>query len=475
MNPFFIDEQDNTFDYILNKTGRNDRNRRTLSRLRDNLPRREWLAVSQWITTFFGYQQNWLLDINRYSVLVKSRQTGASHTYAGVAVLWGLLGEDTSIISKGQREADLVLRNVVKHCKLLVELGSEWAKLRNASAERVILQHDGLKNPEIRSLPPASGARGFSSNVILDEFAYYENPDKLWDAAAAVSTHNYKVRIMSTPNGVGNEFYSLVKHHEERGYHKWSTNIEEAIADGIRIEGGTEGLLQNACKGDPRIYAQLYMCSFLDSEFQYIPTELIQKCCTDFLPESGKEEPFYGGLDIGRSNDLTVLITLQRAIHNDRRVYVVRNIEKHRRTSSDGLKKLVADGFAKYRYKRLSLDATGIGAFPADEMVKTHGFSKVDPIHFTNQVKEELATGLYLAINKKLLVLPDTKLIGIQDPKDVKLLKEDIASIQRIITESGNVKYDAPHSAAGHADRAWALALAIQAGLTAPTYARMPS
>jgi phage FluMu gp28-like protein len=471
LNPIFLDN-DPDFDHVLNKTGRNDKNRRFLAALQKALPRNEWLAISSWISTFFGYQQNWLLDAARYSILVKSRQTGASHTYAAVAILWGFLLENTSIISKGQREANLVLRNVVKHCRVLVTLGSKWAVLKAASAERVVLSLDGISEAEIWSLPPSSGGRGFSSNVILDEFAYYEHPTETWDAVAAVTTHGgYKIRIMSTPNGVGNDFYDTFKHHKQYGYRLHETTIDQAIADGMNLD--REDLFTSKAKGDPRVFDQLYMCSFLDSEFQYIPTHMIDACSTDDLPRSESNDAYYGGLDIGRTNDLTCLITIQKCGKvKGKQAWAVRGLEKRKRTNEEELKKLVSDGFERYGYRRLSLDATGIGSFPADSMVKKHGPSRVDPIHFTLQVKEELATGLYLALAEKRLFLPKTRLAGV-DPEDIKLLKEDIASIRRIVTEAGNVKYDAPHTVNGHADRAWALALAVSAGLTAPTYARM--
>src|SRR5688572_22772830 len=96
-------------DQVLSGSGRTESNRRFLEKLASALPPREAAAVLSWISTFYGYQQNWLLDSNRFTVLVKCRQIGASHTYAAAAILWALLGEDTSIVSIGQREANEVL------------------------------------------------------------------------------------------------------------------------------------------------------------------------------------------------------------------------------------------------------------------------------------------------------------------------------------------------------------------------------
>ncbi len=480
MKPIFLDKEpdfDEEIESILEGSGKNKSNRLVLRQLREAFTiageENEWLALKIWFKNFYGYQQTWLLDQSNISLSLKARQAGGSLTYAAVAVLWGILGQKTAIISIGQREANRVLKYARGHLEVLAGLGSKRALITGKNnAETVELRSNG----SISSLPPSSAARGDSTNIILDEAAYYKNPppDAVIDAAFAATTHKgLKIRILSTPNGVGNKFYLLCKDHKKLGYTLHKVTIEEAIEDGLPV---SLEKCKSLCLDDPRVFAQVYGCSFLDSQLQYILTESIDACCFDELPKSEEDERYYGGLDIGRNNDLTVLLTIQRCGKVDgKQAWAVRGLEKHRRTSEEGLNRLVDDGFKKYKYKRLSLDATGIGIFPADAMVKRHGFSKVDPVMFTSVVKEELATGLKQAIVTKRLFLPKKHHLEFSDQKDVRQLLEDIAAIQRIITENGNIKYEAPHTIEGHADRAWALALSVRAGLTAPTYARLPS
>ena len=76
---------------------------------------------------------------------------------------------------------------------------------------------------------------------------------------------------------------------------------------------------------------------------------------------------------------------------------------------------------------------------------------------FTNLSKDQLATGLYQAFADKMIRIP----------KDAELIK-DISSIKRTITPTGAVRYDAPRTAKGHADRAWSLALAVYACTNSP-------
>ena len=49
------------------------------------------------------------------------------------------------------------------------------------------------------------------------------------------------------------------------------------------------------------------------------------------------------------------------------------------------------------------------------------------------------------------------------------------ASIRRIVTKQASVRYDAPNTDKGHADRAWALALAVYAAANRPTPVIVPS
>jgi len=54
-------------------------------------------------------------------------------------------------------------------------------------------------------------ARGFSGDLILDEFAFHENSQAIWEAAEPILSSNkdFLCRIASTGNGKHNLFYRL--------------------------------------------------------------------------------------------------------------------------------------------------------------------------------------------------------------------------------------------------------------------------
>lgn len=387
-----------------------------------------------------------------------------SHTTAALVVLWAaMLGETTTLISIGQREADEVQAKAEKHAKALVALGSNWARarphgeqLRFASGGRII------------AVPSSSGGRSFSGNVFLDEFGYLERPAEIWDAAAAVTLHDGKFRVGSTPNGVGNDFHSFWSNPiKNRGWSKHEFPIERAIADGMRVDIDD---CWKMARGDTRLFDQLFRCQFLGGNLQYIPSEFVEAASvSDLYTYEGE---YFAGLDIGRTVDRTVLVVVRKLPDGMRMLAWVASCK---RTDSDQLEALVQWGFDTFKLRRLCVDSTGIGAFPAERMQKKHGQLRVEPVNFSQPVKEDLATTLYSAFSEKTLRIAKTtsairlphgttaSLVRSLEPNAAEQLRQDVCAIRREVTSAGNIRYDAPHTDEGHADSAWALALALHA------------
>jgi phage FluMu gp28-like protein len=412
----------------------------TVRALRSALPAAEWSAVQAWLSCFYPFQLRWLLDWNRWGILAKSRQIGGSHTFAAAAVLWALLGETTSIVSKGQRESDEVLEKCVKHREVLRRVKSRLAGGPKPTTTEVEFSTGG----KIVSLPASSGGRGFSCNVILDEFAYHDDPDAVWDAASAATLLGYRFRVLSTPHGVGN-LYSDLWHDPKAhaGYSRHAVTIDEARADGYPVD---EDACWKLAHGDARLFDQLFRCKFLDGAAQYISGAMIEAALVD--DTYCYEGEVYAGLDIGRTNDLTALVVVRVDAMG---VGWVQDVQEKKRTETKDLVELAALALHTYGARRLCVDATGMGAFPAADLQKIYGKQRVEPVVFTPNVKEDLATTMYQRFADRQLRLPRRN----------TELRDDVAAIRRVITSAGNVRYDAPVTERGHADRAWALALAL--------------
>src|SRR6516165_9667048 len=132
------------------------------------------------------FQSKWISDKSRFKIGVQARQTGKSFQTACEAACDALTDPGTKwvCLSSGERQS---LEWMTK-CK-------EWAAAFKLSiesyAENRQIGEALLKVAEIVfangsriiAIPanPAT-ARGYSANVILDEFAYHEDPDSIWAA-----------------------------------------------------------------------------------------------------------------------------------------------------------------------------------------------------------------------------------------------------------------------------------------------------
>jgi len=302
-------------------------------------------------------------------------------------------------------------------------------------------------------LPSTSAGRGYSGNIILDEFAYHEKPERVWDGAAAVVLHGHKMRVMSTPNGVGNLFHRLwTDPLAGKGYSKHLVTLADARAQGLRVD---DAECWKMARGDPRVYDQLFNCSFLDNDEQYIPSEMVGACS---IPDTGLQVgDCYAGLDIGLENDLTALCVGRL---DTKRIPYVQDVETCKRTDWAKQEEMIARSFVRWHWRRLCVDSTGLGAVPAQRLMARFP-GRIEPVNFTANVKEDLATRLYQHFAEQ----------KIRVNAGDALLRQDLCSLRRLITAAGNIRYDAARTSSGHADRAWAVALMLMA-YSAPTTVR---
>lgn len=465
-----------------------------LRRERAALPPKEWRALQGWLSRLWPFQRQWVLDPSVFAICLKARQVGTSLSTAGTGAFWGAFwGETTTIVSIGQDEANEVLDKARRHARVLQDLGSEWANTVRSNKEEIVFESGG----RVIALD-SKGARSYSGNVFLDEYAYHPHATAVWDASVpATLLGDARIRVVSTPNGVGNEFHDLWEHATkptrselmppEVRSEPWSAHhvpIHKAIGQGYPVDLGK---CWGMAKNDPRLFSQFFECSFLDSVYQYLPTELLMDRLIATPPGPGEHgSTYFAGLDIGREVDLSVLFVIRQDVIGRRVKLRPVHVETMKRLDPEGLESMVAAAFAKYKIKRLAIDSTGIGSAPGITMKKRHS-ERYDPqtrrprvelVDFGLKSKEAMATGLYEALTSGTLDLPESDAALptfervdekdgsrhlVNEPGTAALLRRELASLQRRITKSANVVYETPRTREGHADRAWALMLACHA------------
>jgi phage FluMu gp28-like protein len=408
------------------------------------------MALSDAAIPLYEYQKAWLSDKSRFKIALKARQTGFSFVVALEAVLDCAEHKTTWVfLSKGERQSKELMEKAIMHAKALgiaAEEIEEWFHMDDRDIKQLEIRFpNGSKIIGLPANPDT--ARGFSGNVVLDEFAFHADSRKIWTALYPTVTRGYKIRVISTPNGKSGKFYELWTDTSGR-WSKHKTDIYEAVEQGLPADIEE---LHAGCE-DEDTWLQEFCCTFIDEADALLTYELITAAESDDaliqLPDDYEPEgDLYLGVDIGRKKDLTVM-WLDELIGDVLWTRMVKTLEKAPfRVQRQELYWVLS----LPKMRRACIDATGIGAQLAEEAKERFGYV-VEEIQFTNKVKEELA----LTQKRKF----DDKLIRI--PAD-RIIRDDLHSIKKYTTAAGNIRYDAERSDIGHADRFWACALAIHA------------
>jgi phage FluMu gp28-like protein len=422
---------------------------------------------------------------------VWGRQTGKSYTLAAWAVdrLLTRPGRLVTILSNSLLNGAELNRKCEQVCRLLKYAyeqdqtkTEQCFESMNFETRLRVLGEVG----RIKILPAnPRTARGFSGDLILDEFAFHEDAEAIWEAVEPILSSNkdYLCRIASTPNGRHNIFHRLVS----------SGSIpvrliprSEAWRQGLRIYHPItrEPITPEAARSlaaDSRAYDQNYECKFESENMPLLSHELITAaeepgcgfiCDQDWSTEaltsiSALTSPVYVGVDVGRVRDLTVIALLEKGNNG----MVLRGVLRLSNMRLPDQQKRFETACAIAGFRGAHIDRTGLGLGLFEYSQAKLG-SRVEGIDFAStlpvesflqrnseapgrvKVPEALALQLLRIFEDRRIHLPP-------DP----VLREDLRKPERITGPGGDVRIAASSDENGHADHFWSLALAINAAL----------
>lgn len=439
---------------------------------------------------FHPYQQRWRQDKSRFKVGMFARQTGKTFTSSSELVEdcidHEVLGKKTRwiILSRGERQAlEMMRENVKPMFRAFWELysgelrgespdvfESEWTspetgmKYRSAEVE--------LPNGSRITALPANPdtARGFSANGLLDEFAFHQDSKAIWGALFPVISKGWKLRVISTPNGKSNKFYDLMTGNDGI-WSKHTVDIYQAVAEGLdrNIDELRAGI------GDADLWAQEFELKWLDEATAWLDYELILANETDGygyiraldyecgVLSTSRETGFapqptngsvYVGMDIARKKDLTCIWVGDKMGDT---IYP-REIVTMRRAPFSAQMEELARIVRRDRPVRVSIDETGMGMPFVEQAKRLLGSYVVEGVMFTIQSKFAMASMLKERMEDRRFRLP----VGDRD------LRDDLHSITKAVTSTGNVRLVHDGESDGHGDRFWAAALCCNAAGEAP-------
>jgi phage FluMu gp28-like protein len=452
------------------------------------------------------YQRKIFWDHETKTILLHwSRQIGKSYTLAGWAVDRLLLypGRLVTVLSNSRANGQEFVLKVQEICRLLglaytidsnrVELDartdlSEDGKFDLMRGE-VRIDREGQTGRILVLAANPRTARGFSGDLILDEFAFHEDSRLIWEAAEPIISSNpdFLCRIASTGNGKRNMFYQMIS----------GTNIpyyrvrrSEAWKDGeIKIWSALNGKeitpeQARAEASDKRAYDQNYECHFNDENAALLTPGLIhlaqrEGVRIDEQTWSGatigrlqalKEGELYLGQDVGRSRDLSVQCALVK-LGQSFRVAAMLRIENRRLPDQQRELERIC---ALPRFRGACIDMTGIGLGLVEYAQERTWGRLIAGVNFssTEPVSSRLRADGRKAETARVTELMATELLGIFEGQRIEIptdpqLYDDLRKPERLVSPGGRVSIAAVRDEGGHADHFWSLALAIRAAATA--------
>lgn len=239
--------------------------------------------------------------------------------------------------------------------------------------------------------------------------------------------------LISTPRGKG-YFFDLWRRGQDRDsdYASWNhpswTNplLDKALIDAERA------------RLPERVFRQEYAAEFLEGSGAVFRN--VRECATGDWRLPGNRRTYYGGLDLARVEDFTVLVIMneeQRVVRVDRfqRLDWSLQVQRLRARCEE--------------YKcRVNVDSTGAGE-PVFERLREANIW-AEPYPFTVASKTALINNLALKLESKEIVLPT--------PERWPVGIEELEAFEYSVTENGTVRTGAPYGY--HDDCVIALALA---------------
>jgi len=441
---------------------------------------------------FLPYQQKFIHDESPIIFVAKSRRVGITYATQFKSVLWCLKDG-----AKGKKEKKVHFSSADFSATLeFIEGCAHWLKMFNQVFEESYEVIDEKKGITAKVLRLNNGYKiyGHSSNpknfrskggfVILDEFAFHDNQEELWRAAQpSAMVWGYPVIIISSINGKENLFYKFLKKIQNKKL-DWSLHfitIHAATAEGLadKILGKTltekerqEWLdkLRESC-ADESVWLQEYCCIALDestallsySSIEAIENHHLEPARTPIEVKSFRlKNKIYLGIDIARKGHMTIIWGLEKV--GDR--FITRIFRELHDTKFDDQEKIIKEFLELKAVRRCAIDATGIGAHISENLKTKEKYRefryKVEPVTFTNGIKEKMAFNLKRKVQDQNIEIPFAHHI-----------REDLHSIRQTVTNSNNIRLDAKEMSMKdesgknikrHGDIFWAAALAIEAG-----------
>lgn len=327
----------------------------------------------------------------KYIVLTTGRQWGKTMLGMNLLLKWALSVNGSTnmwvspIYKQSKRVMDLMF-NAIKETPVLQSINRSEMVIELINGSKIIFG----------SAEREDNLRGWTlDHLVVDEAAFIK--DEVWDTVLrqTVLVKGKRVLFISTPKGK-NFLYSLyirgIDQTNENYLSLRGTSYDTPYISKEELDEAKDTLSEH-------IFQQEIMAEFLDNGGEVF-TDIDKYCVIPQWKNPEQGVNYYGGLDLGRTNDYTVLSIFDE---NGNVVFMWRDRQK----SWDYIVGEVVKHVKRYK-ANLLIEVNNIGDVIYEQVRKQ--YKNTDPFITTNDTKQNVIEDLLFGLNKGEVYLPSEKL-----------------------------------------------------------------
>lgn len=215
----------------------------------------------------YPFQNECIKDFidHRFNIVLKSRQLGMSTLVAAYSVWMAVFQREKNILIIATKLA--VAQNFIIKVKTMLRSLPKWLLLPEMTAnnkQMVQFSHGS----QIKAIPTSedAGRSEALSLLIVDEAAFVRNFDTIWTGIYPTISTGGRVILLSTPNGVGGQYYKLYT-EAQSGLNEF--NPIKLMWD-IVPDRDKEWFTKTTSNMNERQIAQEFLCDFTTSGETYL-------------------------------------------------------------------------------------------------------------------------------------------------------------------------------------------------------------
>jgi hypothetical protein len=327
----------------------------------------------------YTYQESLLTDRSSRRLILKARQTGISNAVAIEALHKAITRPDSTelFVSRNQDAASVLIR----YCQTTLNNLTHPPKLVNENMSRLVFPNGS----QIISLPatPSTGRSIAATDVYLDEFAFTQYAELIYESIVGTISTGGALTILSTPNGRNNLFFRLWSGLEGGTWSRhsihWSDCPRYDEAWGERTKASMTR----------QSFAQEYDLDFAVSGDAVFDLDDLAQCRVGHVADPVGCERYITAWDIGRRQDHTVGVTIGR---RDEVWHVV--AYERMLVPYPVVQRKIEERARQYRGKTV-IESNGVG----DPVIENLS-CRVDPYTTTTKTKTQAIQALQLLIQQ---------------------------------------------------------------------------